>query len=475
MQNIFYKPEDAWCGDFIPFYKDGLFRLFYLKDWRNKQIYGEGTPWYQIVTNDFVHYKDLGEMIPRGTPDEQDLYVYTGCVIEAEGRYHIFYTGHNPHMKEKGKPVEAVMHAVSDDLVNWTKVYEDTFYAPQDIYEPDDWRDPFVFKNDEDQAYYMLLAARLKTGPSRRRGCTALCRSYDLKQWEVCEPFWSPGLYYTHECPDLFKMGDWWYLIFSAFSDNFVTYYRMSRSLKGPWIKPENDNFDNRAFYAAKTASSGDRRFLFGWNPTRQDEKDYHDWHWGGNLVVHEIIQQSDGTLQVKPVPEIAEHFSEKLDHTLKSTWGDWSSQHTSLVGQAEGSFACALFDNMPDTCKITGKIKFDESVRDCGLMLRAADNMDDAYYLRLEPHLNRVVFDTWPRKRDVPHMVELERPLKLVAGEEYQLTVLVSGTICEVYINDEIALSARMYNKRDGRWGLFSSIGKTQFSDFNIFTVKGR
>ena len=66
----------------------------------------------------------------------------------------------------------------------------------------------------------------------------------------------------------------------------------MSRSLKGPWIAPENDTFDGRAYYAAKTAFDGKRRFAFGWLATREDRKDYNSWNWGGNLVVHEVVER---------------------------------------------------------------------------------------------------------------------------------------------------------------------------------------
>ena len=38
---FFYRPQGAWAGDFIPFYKDGKFRLFYLLDWRDKHLHGE--------------------------------------------------------------------------------------------------------------------------------------------------------------------------------------------------------------------------------------------------------------------------------------------------------------------------------------------------------------------------------------------------------------------------------------------------
>ena len=110
MPPLFYKPPDAWAADFIPFYKDSLFHLFYLHDWRDPAKQGEGTPWYQITTPDFRHFTQHGEMLARGTNQEQDLYVFTGCVLEAEGCFHIFYTGHNPHFRRQGRAEQAVMH-----------------------------------------------------------------------------------------------------------------------------------------------------------------------------------------------------------------------------------------------------------------------------------------------------------------------------------------------------------------------------
>ena len=58
---------------------------------------------------------------------------------------------------------------------------------------------------------------------------------------------------------------------------------------------PGDDAFDTRAFYAAKTATDGDRRYLFGWLATRAGEQDDQPWEWGGNLVVHEISRPRNG------------------------------------------------------------------------------------------------------------------------------------------------------------------------------------
>ena len=406
-QQLFYKPKAAWSGDYIPFYANGQFYLFYLHDWRDKTKFGEGTPWYLITTKDFIHFAEHGEMLARGSRDQQDPYVFTGSVVQDGGRYHIFYTGHNPYLRKVGKPEQGVMHAVSDDLLHWKKIPEDTFFSPGGMYERNDWRDPFVFWNDEAREYWMLLCARLKTGPLRRRGCTLLCTSKNLTQWTVRQRLYSPGLYSAHECPDLFKMGDWWYLLFSEFSDATKTRYRMARSLKGPWLTPREDTFDGRAFYAAKTATDGERRFLFGWNPTRTDSKDDGSWNWGGNLVVHEVHQEPDGSLAVR-VPD-----------TLNHAFGNAVSDSGTI--RAPGSYAWKIVGPMPDVCRLHASLDFEDGTRACGLMLHVDDEGEAAYYIRLEPLSNRLVFDCWPRPGDQPFMADLERPVDLSSSRSVE------------------------------------------------------
>ena len=72
-------------------------------------------------------------------------------------------------------------------------------------------------------------------------------------------------MYVTMECPEVFRMGEYWYLVYSTFSDCFTTHYRIAKSLDGPWMIPEDDVFDTRADYAIKTASDGEHRYAFGW------------------------------------------------------------------------------------------------------------------------------------------------------------------------------------------------------------------
>lgn len=463
---IFYKPQDGVAADFIPFLWDDGYHLFYLKDYRDPAGHGDGTPWFQLVSRDFVSFEDWGESLPRGPQGSQDLWVFTGSAIEAGGTFHIFYTGHNGHFQGTGKPIQAVMHATSPDMRTWTKDESFLFFAPEG-YEPDDWRDPFVWWNEQTGEWWMLLAARKTSGPSRHRGCLALAASPDLKTWEVRDPFWAPDEWFTHECPDLFRIGDWWYLVYSTFTDRSVTHYRMARDLAGPWLCPPNNTFDGRAFYAAKTAGDDNERYVFGWLPTREGDRDEGGWQWGGNLVAHQVLQSPDGTLTVRPPQTVVEAFDRPVELAPQPVLGSWEAAGDSFHLPAVGRFTALTLGYMPAECLLEAEVTFGEWTSGCGFLLRVGEGAESYYQVRLEPANQRVVMDRWPRPGDQPFM--LERPVAMAAGEPVSLRAFADGTCLVVYVNDQVALSCRMYNLPEGDFGLFATEGDVRFDNVSL------
>jgi beta-fructofuranosidase len=292
--------------------------------------------------------------------------------------------------------------------------------------------------------------------------------------WQVQEPFYSPDLYFTHECPDLFKMGDWWYLIFSEFSDKVRTRYRMSRSLKGPWSTPRRDDFDGHAFYAAKSASDGKSRFLFGWNPTRSGAKDDGDWDWGGNLVVHELVQEKDGQLGVKIPQSITDAFASSVPLSFESGVGRFQYSNGALQLDARETFAAVAAGAQARLCRISATAKFQRDTKAFGLMFRTSNNFDSSYYVRIEPQNSRLVFDMWPRVKPyvLPQMVELERPLNLSVSDSVRMTLLLDGNKGVAYVNDIVAMNFRAYDLPEGNWGFFATDGLVTFSNIGIATT---
>jgi beta-fructofuranosidase len=465
-----YKPEDGVAGDFVPFYWAGEYHLFYLKDYRDPEHHGEGVPWFHLVTKDFVNFEERGEALPRGTADEPDLFVFTGSVFEYQGTFHIFYAGSNPYLRKRGEPEQVVLHATSPDLDTWHKDPDFALFAPTELgYEMHDWRDPFIFWNEQAREYWMLLAGRRDHGPQRQRGLTACLGSSDLKHWEIREPFWAPELYINHECPDLFRIGDWWYLLYSTYSERWVTHYRMSRTLAGPWLAPASDTFDARAFYAARTAGDGQKRYLFGWLPTRTNEKDDGDWNWGGHLVVHELVQAPDGLLALKLPASVNQGFSVRQPLLPRPVLGPWRIEADRLSGGAAGCGASLMLADLPDTCLVEAELDFSAETNSLGLLLRADPTLDHYYVLRFEPARQRMVFDRWPRPGDQPFM--LEQPMTLIPGTPLRLQLLLDGTAVVARVVGQTALSSRMYAHRSGGLGLFVNEGEARFSNLSLAT----
>lgn len=463
---MYFRPKDGWVGDLIPYYDGDEFRLFYLKTKREGDRFSD-VAWNMVSTTDFVKFHDdIATGIDGGT----------GSVIKVDDQFHMYYCDNSSIDKQ------LICHAISQDLVSWTKLPEDTFESDNAIYELQNWRDPHVFWNEEKQEYWMLIATRTKSD-TNRSGCTGLCTSRDLKHWIIQNPFYAPRIDVgTHECPDIFKIGDWWYLLYSTYTGFYATIYRMSKSLDGPWIIPEKETLDTRAFYAGKTAIKGDKVYLFGWNPTREaayypewnptdaEGHDYNQYDWAGNLIIHELTQNKDGSLSVTLPESINRHFITKTEFAMKALMGEWEIEGNNAISK-ENDYSMLLVNPLPDLCMISFSVCFDHHMRRCGIALNADNNADKAYYITLDKQYNRLQFSSYLMEtelgwRVLPYMTELERPLLLVEGKEYNFKIIVDKTICEVYVNSEIVMSARMYDLHSNKWGLFSIGENTRFNN---------
>lgn len=470
-RSVFFKPADGWVGDLIPFEKDGEFWLFYLHEVRADRK--PGTSWNLVTTKDLVQFEDQGVSLHHGGEHDPDFNAYTGSIVcDESGIHHLFYTGQNPrNLGSDGAPLQLVMHATSTDgMKTWVKHQELTFGAP-DGYESGDWRDPFVFRDEGAGQWRMLLAARHAGGPERRRGVIAQCVSPDLMTWEHTRPFWDPRRYITHECPDVFSWGDWWYMVYSEFSESFTTRYRMAKSPNGPWIVPDLDSIDGRAFYASKTAERDGRRFFFGWIASKEDNRDDGVWQWAGTMSVLEATQNPDGTLAFSFADELVESFWDEIPLTF-------NRELPATLTVPDGYAAVVSHQTLPPQFYAKLTLQIAPGTTECGLLLRSTADGDRSYVLRLEPKRGRLVFDRWPREitgdaqwhvsGDVPFEIELERPCDISPGE-HTLEVAVDGDLCVAVLDRQVSLSTRIYDLPDGRIGVFAGEGSVTITELQI------
>ncbi|WP_424768412.1 hypothetical protein [Paenibacillus sp. sgz302251] len=465
---LFWKPPEGWVGDLMPF-NDGTdkLHLFYLQDWR------DGAPgfhpWHLTTTSNLTDYTYEGESIPFGREHEPDLAIGTGSVIKAGNTYHAFYTGHNWKFPDQGKPKEAMMHATSTDLSTWTKLPEHTFVAPEG-YEIHDFRDPYVFYDEEAGEYRMLVSAR-QVGVG---GVLAVFASKDLAAWEVREPLEIEvaSSFFMLECADIFRSGDKWYLVFSEFSDRKATHYRVSDSIDGPWLLPEDgdDLFDGRAFYAAKTGMLGDNRYLFGWVPTRNMEKDFMNWDWAGNLVAHQLVTHPDGTLGVT-VPESIEGFlSRESELNVSQRLGEAAGEGGEWRLNGAAGMAGVVFDNLPTIARITGKFRYDEATQFTGFVAGIGEEPEKAYGIQVEPAKGRIRYDAVHGGALTSVEPDVSVLIPFAPGIDYSFTLVIEDDVAVFYVGDH-ALTTRIYKMPGGAWGWYARGGATTLSDLKLFT----
>lgn len=458
MAKLYYNCPGGAFGDCMPFGKDGTFYLFYLRDPRvGGRSMGKPFGWDLLKTKDFVHYEDLGNAIPHGTDEEQDQYVFSGSVIKALGQYHAFYTGNNMLFPQQGKPGQVQMHAVSDDLLHWTKTDEDLDLMAQPGYDPDDWRDPFLLWDEERQEYRMFLGAR-KAGPkTQQTGRTVWYTSKDLKTWEFQGDFWAPDLYTMHEMPDVFYMDGWWYHIITEYSHRSKMVYRMSKSLQGPWLTPKDDAFDGRAYYAGRTFAMDGKRYLLGWVPTKVGDSDKGAFQWAGTFVPHQLYQREDGTLGCA------------MPDTVRAAFVEGENLEDVTLAAAPARQEKVLREDGGDFFKLELDVSFQEGTSTFGLRFYGNQETGESYQYLFHVGENRVIFEKspnwpWPDEQNIGQ----ERPIHLEPGKTYHVDLIMDDTIATLYV-DGVALNARAYRKFGTAVSAFATDGTVELKNITL------
>lgn len=489
-QDTYYKPAVGYVGDPMPFFDPvaGDFKVLYLQDFRPNP---EGTyhPIWGVSTKDAAHYTALGELVSCGTLKSQDAAIGTGSTIydEASKLYYTFYTG-NKYKPTGDESAQAVMVATSADFKTWTK--DRTFLIKgQDFgYDKNDFRDPFVFKGD-DGKFHMLISTK-KSG----KGSLAEFVSDDLKNWTDNGVFMTMMWDRFYECPDLFKMGDYWYLVYSEIHHAVrrVQYFkgRTLDELKActandvaRWPDAHEGFLDSRGLYAGKTASDGTNRYLWGWCPTRSGKDNTAvgaspaEPEWAGNLVCYKLIQHEDGTLTLGEVEAISNKYNKVCEVEVKDQNGmsvvERKDAEGNLIRDEKGEVikdtilsgdnAYMLLSRLGSHNKISFTVTTSNEWDKFGIsMVRGSDSKK--YYTMVvnpESENNRKVNFEEQGVEGKGFIAGIDgyvfaRP----ADNVYNVTIYTDNSICVMYINDVCSYTNRIYGIQKNCWSINSYNG---------------
>jgi beta-fructofuranosidase len=435
---------DGPQGDAIPFFHGGRYHLYYLEAPAGKLDQPERgrTPWRHIVSDDLIHWEDLGIVLPLGTRDEADPDgIWTGSVVEKDGVIHIFYTGGN---RPRDTP-QTICHATSTDGVTFTKDGRNPLFGPNtEWFEARDWRDPFVFWRDDLKQYWMLLSGRVKEGAPGRRGVVVLCTSTDLESWTIRrEPFYAPGNTWCMECPEVFELGGKWRMIFSRFSEQAASIYRDADSLEGPWRTPAYPALDGPRWYAAKSLTDDKgRRIAFGWVHDRRGFSDDGEWLWGGDMCLpREIYAGEADRLFVRVPQEIEDWFDDERPLQLS---------RPEKLGALGG--AASTIVELPSISSELCRLALDVAVEDLrggvGVTLYSTEAQTDGLTLFIDAGTGRVTLGDVMSAKEADRAPEPYVTNWIASRTEgsYRIEIYLRGNTLELFIDHQVALTHRTY-----------------------------
>jgi beta-fructofuranosidase len=472
----YYMPSIGRVGDPMPFYdqKAGDFKVLYLQEFDNNMSH-RFHPIWGVSTKDGASYQSLGEVLPYGSNDyTQDAALGTGCAYEKDGTYYIYYTGHNGNCQNR----EVVMRATSTDFKTWTKDELWTLNGPDFGYSGNDFRDPQVFVADDGQ-FHMVISTYPAGGGDP---CFAEFKSSDMKNWEHVGNFpmiWNRFL----ECPDVFKMGDWWYIVYSdSFKANFgrKVKYKKAKSFEELKTLFGNDGgervLDSRAFYAGKTASNGTDRLIWGWCPFRYGA-DIHEKNtnvgagdgnepaWSGALVCHKIIQHADGTLTLGAVPAMAGKYNNAASINVMASNGYNN-------GTLSGDDAYVLYNRLGNANHISFTVTTSNNWDKFGVSFVRGTDSKKYYTLVVNPENENT--------RKVNFEQEGEEGKGFIEGADgynftrpadnvYNIDIYTDNSVLVMYINDVCAYTMRIYGIQKNCWSINNYGGNITISDLKI------
>ncbi len=459
---IYYKPYVGYVGDPMPFFDPvaNNFKVMYLQDYRPNP---ENTyhPIWGVETSDAASYTSLGELIPYGAANELDAAIGTGSTIYHNGTYYTFYTGHS---NNGGPNNEVVLLATSTDFRNWTKNRAVQISAGSD-YRSVDFRDPCVFKG-EDNRFHMLVSTRRA---SDNKGVLAEYTSDDLLNWTSAGVFMTMMWDRFYECPDLFKMGEWWYLVYSEQHNAIrrVQYFKgktlaelkaCTQNEKTPsWPDSKEGYLNGLGFFAGKTASNGTDRFIWGWCPTKAGNATNGDIEWAGSLVAHKLCQNADGTLYTTEVPAIASHL------------GTASSLSNLTLNAGESH----LFPRLKTRNRIAFTVTTASASDKFGISLGRGSDSGNYYTLVVNPE-----------NGGAQHKINLENEgeggagfianndsymFPTPAGNVYNVVLVTDNSVVSLYINNVLTYTNRIHNVAENCWSINCYSGTASVSNISV------
>lgn len=396
--------------------------------------------WGHLRSRDLLSWEDLPyALVPDAAAGE--AHCFSGNLIIVDGKPELFYTSIGPTHDAHALAEQWLAHG-SPDLISWQRDQRNPILSTADngklaVLE---WRDPFIWQ--EKDTFRMVLGGTLDN-----QGCVLIYESDDLLNWSSPQVLYQTSRFCGCECPNYIALkqaagegvDDFRLLLYSPYDNVHAVLGRQTADGRFEVIREQNlDEGGSAAFYAANTFLAPDgRRLMFGWisDTARGDlsDPDTGAFDWNGLQSFPREIELVDGRLLIRPARELA---------------GLRQQPGTPRPAMPEGADA-SRFDRCAE-CQISWQVGpawefflHDPSASPSFNLVLVNDAQEhvtlkyDACTGRLE--LDRQASSLADAVDKSPRSLVLDQPLQT-------LQVFCDNSVLEVFANDQVCLTARVY-----------------------------
>ncbi len=252
-----YSPRYGFVNDFTIIEKDGVYHLFH--------ITGERRKYFGKPVSDALNH--VGHATSTDLVNWTEQPIVTGfsgaCFcLEHEGRYAILSRlqkiSWSENLFDWSDPEPIHFDYTGFEDFYETEVAKDmtkgVYFCP---------RDPFVWRDEDNNRYLMFFCTRTLSGEIYTRGCVGLAESENLTEWKILEPALGSGKHFFTESPHVVDLGGKYHMIYHLSSECGLR-HAVSESLTGPYQEVETMDLLPAYLGASETLKVGDDWYFFG-------------------------------------------------------------------------------------------------------------------------------------------------------------------------------------------------------------------
>ncbi len=434
-----------WRGTYHLFYQYNPFGSL----WGNMH-------WGHAISTDLVHWRHLPiALAPApGGPDANGC--FSGCAVDNGDHVLLMYTG----VGVEGAQLPCIATSSDDLLQTWTKSDRNPVIAgpPPDL-ETIFFRDHTVWQ--EDDTWYQGNGS----GIVGKGGAVLVYRSADLLSWEYMHPLAVGDERQTEpfrtgtgwECPDFFAIDGKHGLIVASHDNGGLNVAWMTGRYEDSTLSPSRLGLVDAgpSFYAPQSFfDANGRRLMFGWLRERRSDDEQVHAGWSGTMTLPRILHiDPDGLLITAPAPETAalRTSHHNIDLSTIAPDGTVPGIH-GMALEIEATF-------LPGT-EIAGLI-----------VPRSVDGQEETRIF-FDPAAGTLTLDTTGSSAN-PEVVGTltEAPVAFNHDGPITLRAYLDHSVIEVFLNDRMAISDRLYPVNDDAGGV-AIVNASQLQSLHIWTM---